>query len=90
MDQIAGSPPPPGPTALSRLAEGVRVAREEVQLRRAPPAAHDRLLSAHQALLRAMEAYADELTLRGLPLPRRLRDDLRLHRIITTMRDRGR
>jgi hypothetical protein len=70
------------PTLLTGLAGDVRVAREEVEARRLAPVDQPRLLSARQTLLSAMELYARELTTRRLPVPRQLRDDLRLQRHI--------
>ena len=73
------------PTAkptLAELAGDVRAAREGVHAMRAAPVFQPSLLSARQTLLCAMEAYADELTARRLPIPPQLRDDLRLHRDI--------
>ena len=64
----------------------VRAAREEVGSLRGAPMMHDRLRSARQILLRAMEAYAAELTARRLPIPPQLRDELRLQRRIRTSR----
>jgi len=49
---------------------------------RAAPVIVPDLLSARQTLLDAMEAYADELVVRHLPIPHQLRDDLRLQRDI--------
>jgi hypothetical protein len=51
-----------------------------------------RLVPAARArLLAALEAYASALDARNLPIPRRLRDDLRLQRALATARDnRGR
>jgi hypothetical protein len=72
----------PTPSTLSELAGDVRVAREEVRALRAVPVIVPDLLSARETLLRAMEAYADELTARHLPIPPQLRDDLRLQRDI--------
>jgi hypothetical protein len=72
---------------LGLLAADIQVAREEVRRLRRGPVAHDRLLAARQTLLRAMEAYAEELTVRHLPIPRKLRDDLRLQHSLR--RERG-
>ena len=43
---------------MELLAEDVRIAREEVGSLRRGPVAHDRLLAARQALMRAMESFA--------------------------------
>jgi hypothetical protein len=75
--------------ALHRLAQDVRAARQEVNAMRAAPVSPSILLSARQSLLRAMEAYADELTTRRLPVPPQLRDDLRLQRDIRRRRYSG-
>ncbi|HEV7148113.1 MAG TPA: hypothetical protein VGN48_14065 [Pedococcus sp.] len=80
IDRAAAAPIRP-PT-LAELAAEVRAAREEVRAKRAAPVVQTSLLSARQRLLRAMMVYADELTARGLPVPRQLRDDLRLQRDI--------
>ena len=66
--------------SLGELAQDVQAAAAEVRTKRAAPVSERDLLSARRALLRAMEAYADELTVRGLPIPRLLHDDLRLQR----------
>lgn len=68
------------PRTLNELASDVRVARQLVQARRMAPVVPHDLVLAHDALLRAMEAYVAELTVRRLPIPPRLRDDLRLQR----------
>lgn len=73
----------PNPLALPTLAElagEVRTAREKVSAGRLAPVDWPSLLSARQTLLGAMEVYARELTARRLPVPRQLRDDLRLQR----------
>jgi hypothetical protein len=76
------TPAPTLPPTLAELVEGIRSARAEVRLMRAAPVIQPNLLSARQRLLRAMEAYADELIVRHLPIPPRLRDELRLQREI--------
>jgi len=78
---------PPGPRSLALLAEDMRVAREVVRDLRRAPIVHNRLLAARQALLRAMESYAAELTARGLPIPWKLHGDLRLQQHIGRQRD---
>lgn len=75
---------PHGRRSLAVLKEELRSAREEVGRLRRGPILHDQLSTAHLFLLRAMESYAAELTARGLPIPWRLRDELRLQRGIST------
>lgn len=75
---------PHGRRSLAVLTEELRTAREEVGRLRRGPIMHDQLSTAHVFLLRAMESYAAELTARGLPIPWRLRDELRLQRGIST------
>ena len=90
-------PPPPSPnepstlepSTLHELAAAIRAARDEVLAMRAAPVVPGNLLSARQTLLRAMEAYADELTARRLPIPPQLRADLRLQRDIRRQRNSG-
>ena len=79
--------PPPGRRSLALLAEEMRIAREAVHDLRRVPNVHDRLAAARRSLLRAMESYAAELTARGLPVPRKLHDDLRLQQDIGRQRD---
>lgn len=69
-----------GSGGLSELATDVRRAREAVLARRVAPVVWEDLVRAQRALLRAMEAYVVELGVRRLPVPHRLRDDLRLQR----------
>lgn len=82
MDIVSATPAPTptAPSTLAELAGEIRTAREDVDARRLAPVDWPRLLAARQALLGAMEVYARELTARGLPVPRQLRDDLRLQR----------
>ena len=82
MEIDTAAPTPTTPPTLAELAEDIRAARAEVRALRAAPVIVTDLLSARQTLLRAMEAYADELTVRRLPIPPQLRDDLRLQRDI--------
>jgi hypothetical protein len=81
---------PPAPLQesdrIARLMRDLQTSREQVRALRRPPVVYGRLLLARQSLLRAMEAYADELTARRLPIPTRLRDDLRLQREIRRQR----
>ncbi|HEV7147778.1 MAG TPA: hypothetical protein VGN48_12365 [Pedococcus sp.] len=81
MENAAASAPMRSPT-LAELAANIRVARQLVAAMRVAPVVQPMLLSAREALLRAMEAYALELTARRLPIPPQLRDDLRLQRDI--------
>jgi hypothetical protein len=84
-DPLAG--PKPGRRPLAVLAEALQSAREEVDRLRRPPIAHDQLLAARQSLLVAMDSYAAELTARGLPIPWKLRDELRLQHSVRRQRD---
>jgi hypothetical protein len=79
-------PTSPGLAALEHLMEDVRLARADVQALRRAPVVHDRLFAARQSLLRALEAYAEALTVRHLPIPPKLRDELRLQREIRKQR----
>ena len=65
---------------LPELAADVREARRTVHARRIAPVVVGDLVMARHALLQAMEVYCSELTSRHLPIPYRLRDDLRLAR----------
>ena len=65
----------PGPSRACWRTSGVRA--EDVSASRCGPVVPERLLSARQSLLRAMEAYADELTARNLPIPWKLHGELR-------------
>jgi hypothetical protein len=58
----------------------IRRARARVTRMRSGAIDRERLFAARLALLRALESYAEELTVRGLPIPGRLRDELRLQR----------
>lgn len=66
------------PKSLRELATDVRLARQNVLVHRLSPVNGDHLVHAQRLLLQAMRDYACELTARGLPVPHRLRDDLRL------------
>ncbi|WP_141818378.1 hypothetical protein [Ornithinimicrobium humiphilum] len=72
--------PPEQPLRLTQLAAALRQARTVVQSRRTPPAAKAELAVARAALLDAAEAYVAELHLLRMPVPPRLRDELRLLR----------
>lgn len=76
-----------GAGTLEVLVEDLRRAREEVAQLRRLPLVHDQLRIARQRLLTAMESYAAELGARGLPLPWKLRDELRLQHRIGMPRD---
>lgn len=78
-----------GPRSLAELATDVRMARRVVHDHRMAPVVREELAMAHHMLRQALEAYASELTLRRLPIPYRLRDDLRLQRDVGTS-ERGR
>ena len=69
---------------LALLLDEVHKASDEVSRLRRAPLPPDRLAAARQSLLAALESYAAELTARRLPVPPRLRDDLRLQRSIGT------
>lgn len=85
IDPLAGQCP--GTGSLEVLVEDLRRAREEVARLRRLPLVRDQLLVARQQLLVAMESYAAELAARGLPLPWKLRDELRLQHGIGIQRD---
>ena len=76
--------PPPSlpvvPSSLADLVGDIREARENLRVMRVAPVVQADLLSARQTLLRALEAYVDVLIARRLPVPRQLRDELRLQR----------
>jgi len=69
--------PGQGPT-LDELSFDLRAAREHFRAMRAATSGPGELTFARQSLFRATEAYVDALTLRRLPIPRQLRDDMRL------------
>lgn len=76
-------PSPEGSASLDQLSDDVRAARDLVAAERVAPVDQRILMSARDQLLRTMEAYEAGLTTFGLPIPRRLRDDLRLLRRTT-------
>jgi hypothetical protein len=80
MAVIPTTPCPTGPMGLVELAARVRRARVSLHELRAVGVSPGDLRSARDGLLSAMEAYAAELTRRRVPIPPRLRDDLRLLR----------
>ncbi len=67
---------------LTLLRERVRVARDEVALRRQDPGRRDDLGRAQLELRRALEALVVELEDRRLPVPYALHAELRLHQDI--------
>ena len=71
---------PEQPLRLTELATRVRLARQLVNARRMSPVAQADLSIARASLLQAIEAYVAELRLLGMPVPPRLRDELRLLR----------
>jgi hypothetical protein len=73
--------------SLELLLETLLSAREDVRRLRRTPNDQRGLHAAQQSLLVAMESYAAALTEQGLPMPWRLRDDLRLQRSIGSHRD---
>lgn len=77
-DPTAARPPDAG--VLAVLFEELQCAREEVVKLRRAPVVHAQLLAARQSLLTALESYVAGLSANGLPIPWRLRDDLRLQR----------
>jgi hypothetical protein len=69
----------------------LRAAQAEVEaLRGGAPVDHDRLFMARGSLLLALEGYAQGLVARRLPIPARLRDELRLQRDVHDSRRRSR
>ena len=66
--------------SLTDLATDVHLAREAVRAHRFAPVVWEDLNEAQSCYLRAMEVFVRELTARHLPVPHRLRDDLRLQR----------
>jgi hypothetical protein len=78
---------PSGAGALAVLFEELRSAREEVSRLRHAPVVHAEQLAARQSLLTALESYVSGLTARGLPIPWKLRDELRLQRGIGGLYD---
>ena len=78
---MEGSRPTPSARPdLADLRSDIQAARETVRLSRSTPVVPLQLASAHRSLLAALEAYADELDRRRIPVPPRLRDELRLQR----------
>ena len=77
------------PPGLADLRSDIQAAREAVRLRRSSPVAPLQLASAHRRLLAALEAYADELSRRRIPVPPRLRDEVRMRRLSQSSTRRG-
>lgn len=73
-------PTRPARPALADLRLDIQAARETVRARRSTPVVPLELASAHRGLLAALEAYAVELGRRRMPVPPRLRDEIRLQR----------
>lgn len=73
--------------SLEVLLETLLSARQDVRRLRRTPNDQRGLHAAQQSLLTAMESYAAALTEQGLPMPWKLRDDLRLQRSIGGQRD---
>src|SRR5688572_33000244 len=69
-----------GTKRLRELAGDVTSARQVVQVARVAPVVWEDFRCAQQGLLDAMEIYVGALTVRRLPVPRRLQEDLRLQR----------
>lgn len=69
-----------GTKRLRELADDVTSARQAVQVSRGAPVVWEDFKVAQEELLDAMETYVSALTVRRLPVPRRLRGDLRLQR----------
>lgn len=69
---------PGRPQSLIELATELRMARQDVLAHRLAPVNREHLVLAQRSLLRAMQNYASQLSACGLPVPHRLRDDLRL------------
>lgn len=73
---------PAQPQRPAELMAQVTAARMRVRSLRCGTVDRDQLNLAQDQLLAAMELYAAELERRRLPIPRSLRDDLRLYREI--------
>ena len=90
-DHPGGNAPPPA--ELAALLAELALAREEMRSGRQSPVNAPRLDAARARLLQALEAYAQGLSARHLPLPRAVHDDLRLLRGFrsgSALWDRGR
>jgi len=73
------------PQVLTDLREAMNLAQVTVMAARRPPAAPIKLKAARIDYLAAMVAYERALTICRLPVPPRLRDEVRLLRRLTTM-----
>lgn len=78
--------PGSGGRSLTVLADHLRCARQEVVNLRAAVGSAQPLIAAHLSLLTALERYTAELVARRLPVPPRLRDELRLERSLGVRR----
>ncbi|GAA4728987.1 hypothetical protein GCM10025782_29740 [Pedococcus ginsenosidimutans] len=99
---VSESPAAPDPAVLHLVASGAgrghlvplrdaaSTAREAVLVARALPNTSPALLAARRAYLGALVDYVQALTDHGLPVPARLRDDLRLlRRVVPAERTTG-
>lgn len=74
---------PSGPAALARIQADVFAARSALTIvRRGPQRNPDEARAAAAELLECLETYAAALSTRRLPMSRRLRDELRLRRLL--------
>ncbi|GGK59929.1 hypothetical protein [Ornithinimicrobium pekingense] len=80
MERSSTDLPGAPPRSLNDLAADIHLAREAVNGLRTAPVVWQDLRDAQGSLLVAMESLARELTARHLPVPPRLRDELRLQR----------
>lgn len=69
-----------GSQVLAELRRGMDLAREGVMAARRPPAGPSDLVEARADYLVAMLAYQEALSVYRLPIPPRLRDEVRLMR----------
>jgi hypothetical protein len=65
---------------LGLLVHRISEARTAVDRCRHGPVARDELAAARRELVKALQAYTSALDRRALPVPSRLRAELRLHR----------
>jgi hypothetical protein len=78
---------PDGSLVLDALRQGMDQAREAVMAARRPPAGPTQLKDARETYLLAMLAYLRALSIYRLPVPPRLRDEVRLLRSLTAGAD---